>query len=109
MSDWLKYDNKMTNAKDEFLEFTKNKPKIICAHIINSEYEVILPLNYIKEDMDEFLSKIDYRYDSGYGSQNLFGFIWFDGGSWAEREEYDGSEWWAMRKCPHIPDKLKKI
>jgi len=28
-------------------------------------------------------------------------------GTWTERREYDGSEWWKYMKTPEIPEKLK--
>ena len=46
----------------------------------------------------ETLSSIDY--DNGYGGQELFGTIVFKDGTWLERGEYDGSEWWEHRKLP---------
>lgn len=42
-------------------------------------------------------------YDRGYGGQELFGTLWFSDGTWADRGEYDGSEWWEHRKRPAIP------
>ena len=34
--------------------------------------------------------------------------IWLmEEGTWIERGEYDGSEWWEYRECPSIPDELK--
>lgn len=49
----------------------------------------------------EFLEALDSMdYDNGYGSQHLFGTIVFKDGTWLERGEYDGSEWWEHRKLP---------
>lgn len=53
------------------------------------------------EDCERLLSKIEY--DAGYGSQELSGTIWYTDGTWSERVEYDGSEWWAYRCRPEIP------
>ena len=41
-------------------------------------------------------------YDSGYGSQEWSGWISFQDGSWIERSEYDGSEWWSLKACPKL-------
>jgi hypothetical protein len=30
-------------------------------------------------------------------------------GTWSERGEYDGSEWWNYQKCPDIPSELKRV
>lgn len=46
----------------------------------------------------ETLASIDY--DNGYGGQELFGTIVFKDGTWLERGEYDGSEWWERRELP---------
>jgi hypothetical protein len=41
-------------------------------------------------------------------SQHVFGTVWFnDNESWAYRDEYDGSEWWAIQSLPEIPEELK--
>ena len=49
------------------------------------------------------LDLLDFEYDSGYGSQVLFGYVWFTDGTWLERFEYDGSECWHHITRP-IPD-----
>mgnify|MGYP000630626643 CR=1 FL=1 len=51
---------------------------------------------------------LDFEYDSGYGGQNLFGTIWYEDGTWSERGEYDGSEWWEHRERPQIPEELDR-
>lgn len=57
------------------------------------------------EELQAFLDSLPERainYDSGYGSQEWFGWISFTDGTWIEREEYDGSEWWASREQPSL-------
>ena len=46
------------------------------------------------------IDKLDIEYDNGYGSQKVGGFIVFTDGTWMERSEYDGAEWWDYRKRP---------
>lgn len=46
----------------------------------------------------------DLEYDSGYGSQELFGTILFKDNTWLERGEYDGQEWWEYRSPPTISE-----
>lgn len=46
----------------------------------------------------------DIRYNAGYGTQHVYGTVWFSDGSWAERVEYDGSEWWGDYRRPPIPE-----
>lgn len=105
----------MANCKDEFLKETNGK-KVLCAEITFERYyycgdrltkEAILPIGYSDAAMQDFLQTIDYQYDSGYGVQEVYGTIWYADGTWSEREEYDGEEWWEHRSCPQIPDELK--
>jgi hypothetical protein len=58
----------------------------------------------IKGTLEEVLPKLDFDYNDGYGSQELDGTIWFSDGTWSEREEYDGSEYWEYKLgCPDLP------
>lgn len=120
----LNFKTKTMNAKEEFLKHTENK-LITCAQLhfeyyhdeesknfddnyhYNFENEKIdyinLPVNYTDKQYQEFLTKIDKNYDSGYGGQELYGTIWYNDGTWSDRGEYDGSEWWEYHKCPEIP------
>ena len=94
------------NALNEFKDFIKDKPDVICAYINNVYSEVIrssLPLTYTQEQYAKFMLSLDFTYDNGYGGQELDGKIWFKDGTWADRGEYDGSEWWNYHKCPYIP------
>lgn len=47
---------------------------------------------------------LDVEYDSGYGSQNLFGLVLFKDNTWLERFEYDGSEAWDSRTPITVDD-----
>lgn len=100
------------NAKKEFLEFLKDKPVLKCARVglctdwKNYKWHY-LKVNWLVKDYDKFLLELDFEYDDGFGSQKLFGTIWFEDGTWADRGEYDGSEWWEYHKCPEIPNELE--
>lgn len=82
------------NAKQELIE-----------HIESHEVEyvrVILEHDYnnketIEGALDEVLSKLDFEYDNGYGGQFMNGTIWYTDGTWSERGEYAGSEWWEYK------------
>ena len=52
----------------------------------------------------EVLPLLDFEYDNGYGGQELFGNVWYADGTWSERGEYDGAEWWVHKVCPDIPN-----
>lgn len=99
----------MANAKEEFLEEIKDK-KLICARIGLDENHFgdspdwnILKPNYSQEDFDNFCKELDFEYDDGYGSQELFGIILFED-SYSDRYEYDGSEYWNNHKMPTIEE-----
>ena len=112
----------MTNAKEELLVKLKtNNLAIKCAYIRtdrNSYWDdsdnyiqpapVLLKEGYTPTEYVEFLDKLKFEYDSGYGGQELYGTVWLmEDHTWLDRGEYDGSEWWAYNKCPNVPDELK--
>ena len=109
-----------TNAKEEFLRAIGTRP-VKCAEITYdpcSLWEmygetpppskpIILKVGYNETAWEEFLNALDFNYDSGYGSQELCGTVWFSSSNeWMERGEYDGSEWWRILGKPEIPDEL---
>jgi hypothetical protein len=103
-----------TNALKEFREFTQNKPEILCATVsyqsINDEHPLIadLPVCAALDITNKFYDTLSsITYDDGFGCQELFGTIWFKDESWAERAEYDGSEWWKHHCHPDIPENLQ--
>ena len=105
----------MRNAKMEFLAHFLSTPSQVKAAVI-SDYEdfayhkantAILKIDYSIEDFKNFLDKIDFEYDNGYGNQELYGTIWYEDGTWSSRGEYDGSEWWKYNSIPEIPVQLK--
>jgi hypothetical protein len=92
------------NAKDELLKHISNKP---CVKYIKLRYNISYDEDiYFEGTPQEILLKIKFNYDNGYGGQTLFGLIWYEDGTWSERGEYDGSEWWEYKKCPTIEEKV---
>jgi len=97
------------NAKKEFLEHIGNRT-VKCAEIVihtddyGSEPDMVANLlpEYTQEDFKQFIEKLDIDYHNGYGSQELYGTIWYTDGTWSTRWEYDGSEGWEYHKCPEI-------
>lgn len=82
----------MINAAKELLEHIEGKEvDFIKIRFLRSSKEG--PLN-IEGTLDQVLPMLNFSYDNGWGMQNLHGYIWYADGSWAERAEYDGSEWW---------------
>ena len=99
----------MENAKQEFLRAIKGR-KLVCARVgldrINFGASIkwsILKDGYSEKDYEKFIKSLDFDYDSGYGSQELFGKILFED-SYADRGEYDGSEWWEFHRMPTIDE-----
>lgn len=55
--------------------------------------------------MESFVAAADTEYNCGFGApevaQDLV--IVLKDGSWLERADYDGSEWWEFKKSPRMP------
>ena len=100
------------NAKTELLMELEDK-QIKCASIACKHYriekEINLKVGFNESDFKEFLNKLDFEYDNGYGIQELYGFVWLQDGTWLSRSEYDGSEEWTHKQLPEIPSKLLTI
>jgi hypothetical protein len=99
------------NAKAEFIDEVEGKI-VLCAEILYSpndeETEYNLCTHYTPAEYDAFLQSLDFVYDAGFGGQELFGVIWYTDGTWSSRYEYDGSEEWASRRAPVVPEYLKR-
>jgi predicted HNH restriction endonuclease len=98
----------MPNARKELLGAVNDIAKIKCALITykswdNKESKIVLKINHTNDEFNEFLNSLDFEYDNDYGSQELFGTVWLDNGTWMSRGEYDGSEWWKHNVLPTIP------
>lgn len=113
----------MINAKQELIDKLKGTKSIVKCATIRCEsnsywdeydnYKRPAPIQLIEGytigEYDEFLQKLDFDYDAGYGGQELYGIVWLmEENTWLERGEYDGSEWWHYQECPPIPKELKK-
>lgn len=102
------------NARGEFNIHVGNRD-ILCATIqIGNDFAdnrsvFNLTTGWDSNDFDIFINSLNFDYDSGYGSQNLFGIIWYKDGTWSDRYEYDGSECWDYHTCPVIPSELNRI
>ena len=86
------------NAKKELLEHIEER-KVELVKIAISRGYGNEPLR-IEGTIEDVLPKLDFEYDEGYGGQRLFGYIWYADGTWSERGEYDGAEWWKYKYCP---------
>lgn len=103
------------NARYELLNTIPGNTSLLCADISytgstwsedNQTKSFALSVNHSPEEFDRFLDDLNFEYDNGYGGQELYGTLWFTDGTWATRDEYDGSEWWAHHRQPEIPSHL---
>lgn len=103
------------NAKEELVRHiadNKIKSRIIAMRIsreINWDEREDAVSYDAGDDFEVAINHLDFEYDSGYGGQELYGTIWYEDGTWSERDEYDGSEWWEYRSCPEIPPKDMEV
>jgi hypothetical protein len=108
------------NCKKEFIEHVEYRP-VKCAEIVkDGRYSGLqnatdsmtysyyrLSINYTFKEYEMFLELLDFEYDDGFGGQEIYGHIWYEDGTWSERRDYDGSEWWEYMSVPDIPEELK--
>jgi hypothetical protein len=90
------------NAKEELIEDLEGK-KIKCASITHEPYgvekkKIILKANYTNKELNHFLSLLNFEYDGGFGTQELYGVVWIEDGTWLSRKQYNGLEWWYLMK-----------
>ena len=49
------------------------------------------------------LTGVEYdRRSRGWGSRRVSGTIWYQDGTWSERAEHEGCEWWMRKVCPRL-------
>ena len=95
----------MINAKEELMEHIADKEvELVRIAVRRSYYD---DCHNIEGSLDQVLPQLDFEYDAGYGGQFLFGYIWYADGTWSERGEYDGSEWWEYKKRPSKDIKIE--
>lgn len=104
----------MANAKEEFISHIKYRmDNVTCCNIkYIKDYCSIniinLKVGHTSTDMLNFLQDMDFDYSSEFGSQEVYGTIWWRDGTWSSRVEYDGNEWWEHHEVPKIPQILIK-
>ena len=76
----------------------------------NKQKKAYLKSDRTKEDEFKFIDTLaNLEYDNGYGTQELFGVVVFNDGTWLSRWEYDGSEGWTRNVIPEEKDFLDLI
>jgi len=91
------------NEEYNYLETDANGRPVTGTENVPGDEIMTLPMNFTSEEEAAFWAFLDTDYDAGFGGQELFGTIWLSDGSWLERHEYDGQEWWTLKKRPPIP------
>ena len=108
----------MVSVNKEFLshleEIQKNNKEVISAIMVlnrfpDTDLKIVLNINYSENEYNNFLKVSDVKYENGFGLQELYGYIWYNDGTWSERHEYDGEEEWRYKKCPSFQDTLNFI
>ena len=99
----------ITNATEELREAVGRREVLAAMiqviHHGSGERATVLFPDHTEQEAGEFWHFLDFDYDSGYGTQHVFGVVWLDDGTWLERREYDGSERWVRRDCPPLPQR----
>ena len=95
------------NAKKELIKHIGYR-KVKYVHVVIGD-EWRDDRKVIAGTLPEVLPLLDFEYDAGFGGQKLFGNVWYADGTWSERGEYDGLEWWKHKVCPPIPIALKAM
>ncbi len=85
------------------LEIQSDTEEVVHENFALGETEFIDIILKGKGDIDWSKVKDEYLdYDDGYGSQVWSGWVTFTDGTWIERHEYDGSEWWEYKETPSL-------
>lgn len=108
------YNDDLTNFKEETLDvleyYGKSIKDIKWIGRLEHYNKKIGEDEQVKYDIDDFFSKIDFEYDSGFGGVRIpldlviVGEDW-----WMERWEYDGAECWKFKCLPDEPKKTIKM
>ena len=107
------------NAREELQEILKKQKEkgldLVCAEIQHEvgwgedhATKIELKLAHTPEEAEAFFDALNFNYNDGYGTQELYGTVWLTYGVWLSRWEYDGSEGWQVNRCPGIPNYLRK-
>lgn len=94
------------NAKEELLKHIGDR-EVKYVRVIRDNCRKTMVV--LEGTLDEVLPKLDFEYDNGYGLQRLEGTIWYCDGTWSERGEYDGAEWWEHRECSPLPNASAEV
>lgn len=86
------------NAKKELIEHIGDRKVEFVSVAFRKNYDD--EQARVKGTLDAVLPQLNFDYDDGYGTQELFGYVWYEDGTWSDRGEYDGAEWWQHQVRP---------
>lgn len=79
------------------------------ADVCSGSQTFFLRKGHTPQDLVCFYDSLHIEYNCGAGMQHVEGTLWFADGSWAERSEYDGQEWWEWRTRPKTPPQCEFV
>jgi hypothetical protein len=88
------------NAAEELLKHIENRTVKYVRILCDRDWDTI---EHIEGTLEQVLPRLNFVYNNGYGNQEIVGTIWYTDGTWSDRGEYDGSEWWQHHACPPLP------
>jgi len=96
-------------SKTNLAEDTENQ-LLICGYTTD-DIDWIGCIEFIISSRDFWTIAQDTYYDNGYGFAEIPGdlIIMLKDGTWFERAQYDGSEWWRHVKQPKTPLVRRKV
>tara|TARA_B110000908_G_C9896522_1_gene289109 strand:+ start:246 stop:542 length:297 start_codon:yes stop_codon:yes gene_type:complete len=87
------------NAKEELLNHIEGRT-VELIRIVHTQGYWMKGAVKIEGSLESVSERLDFEYDDGFGAQYIYGYIWYTDGTWSERREYDGSEWWQHQARP---------
>lgn len=91
------------NAREELLRHINNRP----VDFVQIEWRYKLA---VQGTLSEVLPHLDFDYEDGFGSLELYGVIWFADGTWSSRAHDERAEWWEHHARPELPaDRAFKV
>lgn len=94
----------MRNAKQELIAHIGDREVELVRLVFGTSYDD--DRKKIEGKLEDVIPELDFEYYNGFGAQYLYGYIWYTDGTWSERGEYDGSEWWEYKRRPALDVKI---
>ena len=97
----------MINAGEELLDSLFNVDSSVkCAYIVCGSKRIVLREDFEDDEWESFIEYFDFEYDRNDDWYKIHGYVWFEDGSWLERNALNPS--WIHHRCPNIPEECKE-